>query len=93
MDGASIPQVFRGLIGQPLESDFQVPSLIHDAGYDDRARRVLQDVIFYYLLRQNRVPRWKALLMYSAVRLGGHVYYAAEYSRFWRRVKRLLERA
>lgn len=91
-DGASIPGFAQWLIGRPLDSDFRVPSLVHDSGYEDRSRRVLQDVIFYYLLRQGGVPRWKSTLMYVAVRVGGHVYYASETSRFWRGVKGVLGR-
>ena len=71
-----------------------MPSLVHDAGYEDRTKRVLHDVIFYYLLRElEQVPAWKAWLMYAAVRIGGHVYYAAETSRFWRGIKGILSRA
>ena len=91
-DGASIPGFGQWLIGQPLDDAFRVPSLVHDAGYADRTMRVLHDVIFFHLLRQAGVPLWKASIMYVAVRLGGHVYYASETSRFWRGVKQVLER-
>jgi len=91
-DGASIPGFAQWLIGRPLDRDFRVPSLIHDSGYEDRSKRVFQDVIFYYLLRQNNVAKWRAVLMYLAVRVGGHVYYASETSRFWRGVQGVLKR-
>ena len=93
-DGASIPGFAQWLIGKPTDKAFRVPSLVHDAGYEDRTKRVLHDVIFYYLLRElEQVPAWKAWLMYAAVRIGGHVYYAAETSRFWRGIKGILSRA
>lgn len=91
-DGASIPGFGQWLVGHPLDNAFRVPSLVHDAGYADRTTRVLHDVIFFHTLRQAGVPLWKASVMYAAVRLGGHVYYASETSRFWRIVKRLMER-
>ncbi|MBM96016.1 MAG: hypothetical protein CMI09_09255 [Oceanospirillaceae bacterium] len=91
-DGASIPGFAQWLIGKPMDFEFRIASLLHDAGYEYRTRRVLHDVIFYYLLRQASVPAWKASIMFAAVRLGGHVYYASETSRFWRGVKWVLER-
>ncbi len=91
-DGASIPGIAQWFIGKPLDEPYRVPSMLHDGGYEDRTKRVLHDVIFYSQLRLNRVPKWKALMMFAAVRFGGHVYYAAETSRFWRGVKWTLER-
>ncbi|MFL0806746.1 MAG: DUF1353 domain-containing protein [Oceanobacter sp.] len=92
-DGASIPGFGRWLVGHPLDNAFRVPSLVHDAGYAGRTTRVLHDVIFFHLLRQFGVPLWKASIMYTAVRIGGHVYYASETSRLWRGVKRVLDRS
>lgn len=91
-DGASIPGIFQWLIGHPSDQLFRVPSLLHDSGYGDRTKRVFHDVIFYYLLRRAGLPGWKSWLMYVAVRVGGHVFYAAESSRFWRGVRWLLDR-
>jgi len=89
-DGASIPKRFQWLIGKPTAHEFRVSSLFHDLGYENRSRRVLNDVIFYYLLSKSEVPHWKADMMYKAVRPGGHIYYASDTSRFWRKIKGLL---
>ena len=86
-DGASIPKRFQWLIGRPTDAKFRVASLFHDLGYEKRQIRVVQDVLFYYLLSSEGVPWWKADLMYKAVRAGGHVYFASDTSRFWRWVK------
>lgn len=90
-DGASIPSVAEWLVGNPLDPEFRVASMLHDGGYEDRTTRVIHDCIFYYMLRYVGVPKWKAMLMFAAVRIGGHVYYAAETSRFWRVVKSLFK--
>ena len=86
-DGASIPKRTQWLIGKPTDKEFRVASLFHDLGYENRERRVLQDVVFYYVLCISPVPRWKADLMYKAVRAGGFVYYASDTSKFWRKVR------
>lgn len=89
-DGASIPKRTQWLIGKPTDNKFRVSSLFHDLGYENRSKRVLNDVVFYYLLCKSDVPRWKADLMYKAVRAGGHIYYASDTSKFWRKVLGLL---
>ena len=86
-DGASIPKRTQWLIGRPTDKEFRVASLFHDLGYENRETRVLQDVVFYYLLCMSPVPYWKADLMYKAVRAGGHIYYASDTSKFWRKVR------
>lgn len=91
-DGATIPGFAQWLVGHPHDDTFQVPSLVHDAGYAVRTTRVLHDVIFFHLLRQFSVPLWKASVMYAAVRVGGHAFYASETSKAWKWVKGLLSR-
>ena len=86
-DGASIPKRFRWLIGTKTAQKFRLASMWHDRGYEDRTQRVINDVIFYYVLLEMGVPAWKADLMYKAVRVGGFVYYAAETSSFWKWVR------
>lgn len=92
-DGASIPKFARWLVGHPLDAEFRIASLLHDAAYESRTRRVLNDVIFYAALRNAGVSKWKAVVMYAAVRAGGFVYYAGDTSRFWRGVRWLLKRS
>ena len=78
-DGASIPKLFRRIIGDPLDPEFCLPSLIHDFLYDKRYNRFLTDNIFFKLLEATKfkdIPRWKEYAMYKAVRLGGQAHYA-----------------
>jgi hypothetical protein len=78
-DGASIPKLFRLLIGKPLAVEFCLPSLVHDFLYDRRYDRYLSDNVFFKLLEATRfkdIPKWKEYLMYGAVRLGGQAHYA-----------------
>ena len=71
-DGATIPAVLRGLIGDRLDDAWASASYVHDR-FCDRSRshvvRQLGDVLFWHLLRINpSVPRWKRLAMFAGVR-------------------------
>jgi hypothetical protein len=90
-DGASIPGFARAIVGSPLDRRYRVASMVHDRCYEARVNRQATDYAFHDLLKQSGVPHWKAWVMFSAVRIGGHVYTAAHTSRFWAGVKRLLE--
>lgn len=91
-DGASIPFFAQWFVGKPLEELFRMASFIHDLTYERREFRVLCDVLFYYILRRRGVAKWKAMLMYASVRVGGHAFYAGDTSRFWRAVRWLLQK-
>jgi hypothetical protein len=71
-DGATIPIPARWIIGNPLQAEFIVPSLIHD-WYCERTNstiaRTLADAVFWELLRMERVPRWKRFAMWFGVRV------------------------
>ena len=69
-DGASVPWVAQWLVrkGGPLFT----PSVIHDVGYRNGLRdRLAMDNIFMEAMKENKVPKWKRELIYSAVRLFG----------------------
>ena len=71
-DGATIPAVLRGLIGDRLDDAWASASYVHDR-FCDRSQshvvRQLGDVLFWHLLRINpNVPRWKRLAMFAGVR-------------------------
>lgn len=78
-DGASIPKLFRRIIGDPLDIEFAMASFVHDLLYDLRYNRMIADDCFLKLLQSTRfkdVPKWKEYVMYYAVRLGGQAHYA-----------------
>ena len=76
-NGATIPNIFWRLIGNPRSPKFALASLIHDELYRLRFNRDQADAIFRELLRWAGVDGWRVALMFSAVRIGGHMFYAA----------------
>lgn len=68
VDGASIPQAFWSIIGGPFEGPYLKASIIHDY-YCVKQNRTAHDTHrnFYYGMRANGVPEWKAKAMYWAV--------------------------
>lgn len=80
-DGASIPNIFRPLIGEPGHRKFLTPAAVHDFlyehgdeyGYPLSSRKVADD-IFYELLENEGVSKWKRSLMFLGVRVGGGIF-------------------
>ncbi|MDQ0562372.1 hypothetical protein QO004_004177 [Rhizobium mesoamericanum] len=68
VDGASIPQALWSIIGGPFEGPYLKASIIHDY-FCARQTRTAHDTHrnFYYGMRANGVPEWKAKAMYWAV--------------------------
>lgn len=68
VDGASIPQAFWSIIGGPFEGPYLKASVIHDY-FCVKQSRTAHDTHrnFYYGMRANGVPEWKAKAMYWAV--------------------------
>jgi hypothetical protein len=68
VDGASIPTVFWSVIGGPFEGNYLKASVIHDH-YCRAMERTAHDTHrnFYYGMRAEGVPDWKAKLMHWAV--------------------------
>lgn len=68
VNGASIPQPFWSFIGGPFEGPYISASVIHDH-YCRTKERTAHDTHrnFYYGMRANSVPEWKASFMYWAV--------------------------
>lgn len=89
-DGASVPRMFWNIIGKPTDRKFRIPALVHDYLYGERWHRELADAAFRDLLEQENVWCAKATIMWAAVRIGGHAYYAADKSSFWKSVRELL---
>lgn len=72
-DGASIPKLFWSFVGNPFEADLVEAACVHDF-YCDNATvyhdRVIGDNVFFALLaRRKTISRFKAICLYSAVRL------------------------
>ncbi len=71
-DGASIPQAFWSMYGNPLSGKFRIAALIHDALYaSEYFPRELADAIFLDLMKQHEVVYIKRQTMYYAVRSAG----------------------
>lgn len=71
-DGASIPRVFWSVVGHPLSGGPLRAAIIHDAlcvQASTRAERRFADTVFYWVLEQCRVPYWRRLLLFLAVRV------------------------
>lgn len=102
-DGASIPKLFRFLVGDPQDKEFALASFVHDYLYGIRYNRSFSDCCFYHLLHDTKfkdIPWWKEQAMYTGVRLGGQSRYAAHSNpkslvgkvgkKFWQLVEKIL---
>ena len=71
-DAASIPKWLWSIYGSPLNGNYVVASLIHDALYASQTLpRELADAIFLDLMKQHKVGYLKRQSMYYAVRSAG----------------------
>lgn len=70
-DGASIPEMFQGLIGGKFEPEFALASCIHDKAVDSDLDHYPESRIFYEILKTRKgrfnIPSWKEKAMYIAV--------------------------
>ncbi|MEK9713236.1 MAG: DUF1353 domain-containing protein [Thalassolituus sp.] len=73
------------------ESKHAAAALVHDLMYERRMNRKLADCCFREILIDSGVSRVRAYVMWGAVRIGGHAFYASDTSRFWRQVRRLFD--
>ncbi|MBI3562886.1 MAG: DUF1353 domain-containing protein [Gammaproteobacteria bacterium] len=69
INGASIPQVFWGIIGGPFEGKYRNASVVHDTECEPPYKHDWRDVhrMFYNASRAGGVPMYKAKTMYMAV--------------------------
>ncbi len=70
-DGASIPWLFRRIIGAPTDNSFLLAALVHDVlcenhQYIDNDRQFSSEV-FNALLESSKVNKFKRYLMYHSV--------------------------
>ena len=71
-DGASIPRVFWSVVGSPFEDNHELAGLVHDWLYHKHiCTRKEADHVFLYILKQHGAARWKARVMFRAVRMFG----------------------
>jgi len=73
-DGASVPRLFRGLYGK-FSGNWAEAAAIHDALYGVKGAGIVDrseaDMIFREAMRTNKVPKARAWVLWSAVRIGG----------------------
>jgi len=70
-DGASVPKLFQ-FISTPFHPDVMAAAIVHDWLYvNHQTDRKAADIILYDLLVANGIRKFKAKLMYKAVRVGG----------------------
>ena len=75
-DGASIPPIFWSLIGSPFSGKYRMAALIHDALYaSNYTTKKIADDIFYNMMINEGVAKWKAALMYTSVFVFGWSVY------------------
>jgi hypothetical protein len=81
-DGASVPRIFWNLI--PAWGMWSGAALIHDFLYTTQpCNRRLADTIFLALMVQDDVSRWRAAMMFFAVRIFG--------ARAWRKHQHIVD--
>lgn len=91
-NGASIPRAFWWLIGEPTRQEFALASLVHDFLYMYMVNRDTADAVFRKLLDWAGVNGRKVAVMWGAVRVGGHMFYASRAknnrlsTRAWRKI-------
>ncbi|MFN9293701.1 MAG: DUF1353 domain-containing protein [Alphaproteobacteria bacterium] len=70
-DGASIPRWAWWLMGHPLDANLRWPSFWHDRFCEaatTHGERMVADAMFFMLLEQEDIPRWRVSLLWLAVR-------------------------
>ena len=72
VDGASIPRFFWRFMGGPFSGKYRRASVIHDAYCQSKTVPSKEvHAVFYEMMRFDRVPYVKAVLMWMAVRFFG----------------------
>ena len=71
-DGASIPVYARAITYPPFHPDVMAAAIVHDFLYKEKPiNRKLADRIFYDRLVKNGASKFKAKMMYRALRIFG----------------------
>jgi len=71
-NGASIPVYARAITYPPFHPDVMAAAIVHDYLYQHKpVNRKLADMIFYNRLITNGVNKFKAKMMYRALRMFG----------------------
>ena len=73
-DGASVPRVFWRLVFPPGDTQALRAAFLHDFIYRTHPEgwdRKKADDLFYDVLVDDGIPKWRAWLAWSGVRLGG----------------------
>ncbi len=78
-DGASIPSILHSVIGPPVAGPHLLAAIIHDSLCilsNCYADRVFADGVFFHLLTDADIPRWKRTCMYVGVRTFARLKYS-----------------
>ena len=80
VDGASIPRFFGRFIGSPFVGKYRRASVIHDVYCQTRtvaSWRVHR--VFYRIMIEDGVARWKARIMWAAVATFGQTFMGSKW--------------
>lgn len=68
VDGASIPRALWVFAGSPFSGDYRRASVIHDTECQKKTSQQREvHKVFYEMMREDGVPKWKAWVMYKSV--------------------------
>ena len=70
-DGTSIPRWAWWLIGHPLDANLRWPSFWHYRLCEaarTHGERMVADAVFFMLLEQENIARWRVIALWAAVR-------------------------
>jgi hypothetical protein len=82
-DGASIPKLFRNILGSPKSPEYIKASLLHDWIYRyHELPKYHGDIIFAYELLKEKTPVWKVMFMMLALGIFGWVGYYWPFKKF-----------
>ena len=77
-DMASIPKFLYSIIGGSASGKYRQAAICHDYLYSIKiVSRYKADLAFLELMLNDEVPRWKAYLMFAAVRMFGSKHYGS----------------
>lgn len=71
-DGGTIPKFAWSIIGSPFVGGYRRATLVHDILYDTKALPKSEaDNLFFDIMLEDNVKKWRAYVMYCAVRFFG----------------------
>ena len=77
-DGASIPRPLLSILGPPIRGRHFESAIVHDylcVMAASKSERSFGDAVFFKLLRDAGVPKWKRIAMYFGVGVFGRYFW------------------